>query len=900
MAMTVASFSLDCDGWPAGGRGATRTAGNFAAALLLMCLLPAVVFAQSGQGIVDAADNARCQVTGWARPQDSLQNATVRIFLDGTSDKGILLGSVTANQARTDLQPPNQNLGYSYKITNGGAYDDRDHSIYVYAVQTSGNILLGNYVSHCGKNDAAFVSQAVPATMIVGSTYKVAVTFRNTGTRTWRAGSHRLGPQVPQDTNRWGTTRVEVPQDIPPGGTAQFQFTVTPALLGVASFQWRMLEEFVQWFGDFAPLVSVNVGPGKASVSVTDYGAKGDGVTDDADAIQSAIDDTASGGTVFFPAGTYMLGTAHGIGNIFPAPINGVTGEQYALELKRDVTLRGTGRDSVLKLMPVRLGVAYIRGTGNFLIEKLVFDGNGRQRYRKNPATGFSFDFPNGLIVSGLITGNSEGAAGTKVINDCEFRNALEDGTGMIASPGFTVQNSYIHDNGGFAFDGGTYGGGVGISLNAGQNQAASSNIVIGNTVGLASGYGPRGVQIQHNVILGNCEPAMVIGTDPGGNDTVAPGGGFTITDNYVEANGVCAPSNAVAVEGKSDGVLTDNYLVNNSAWAAVAFFPQTGTTNLSNNWTATGNTIANTGTARPQAAGLYVKTGQTGFTIRNNKFTNNGTSLSSQIVVEMPAGANSDVQTANVLSYTPPPAIAPAAPVISAAGIVNAATGAAGAVSPGEIVSIYGSGLGPSQLAIASPNSYGRLGRIFAGTRIFFDGVPAPVWFTSSGQVAAIVPYYLYWKDNTLVQVEYNGVRSNAVTMAVQAATPGIFTVDSSGRGQGAIVNQDYSLNSVLKPAAAGSIVILYATGSGQSDPAGDDGLLAAAVFPKARLPVSVMIGGIVAEVLYAGAAPSFVAGAMQLNVRVPTGITPAAAVPVQFTVGNTTSPPGVTLAVK
>src|SRR5258708_3841145 len=80
---------------------------------------------------------------------------------------------------------------------------------------------------------------------------------------------------------------------------------------------------------------------------------------------------------------------------------------------------------------------------------------------------------------------------------------------------------------------------------------------------------------------------------------------------------------------------------------------------------------------------------------------------------------------------------------------------------------------------------------------------------------------------------------------------------------------------------------------------PAGVDGKIAGAVpLPQVVQPVTVQIGGTGAEILYGGAAPTLVAGVMQLNVRIPTGITPGDAVPVQLTIGGVTSPT-VTLAV-
>jgi len=107
--------------------------------------------------------------------------------------------------------------------------------------------------------------------------------------------------------------------------------------------------------------------------------------------------------------------------------------------------------------------------------------------------------------------------------------------------------------------------------------------------------------------------------------------------------------------------------------------------------------------------------------------------------------------------------------------------------------------------------------------------------------------------------------------------------------------------VNSVANPAAKGSVVLIYATGEGETDPQVADGWLASSqVLPRPKLPVGVRIGGLDAEVLYAGAAPGNVAGLLQMNVRVPPNVASRLSVPVVLTVGNASSQPGVTMAVK
>lgn len=115
-------------------------------------------------------------------------------------------------------------------------------------------------------NAAAFVSQSVPTSVQAGQQFTVSITVRNTGAAVWEDGTgYRLGSQAPQDNNIWGAGgRIGFdPYDLVfPGGTHTFQFTATAPNLrytGTRLFQWRMLRENVEWFGDFTPPVSITV-----------------------------------------------------------------------------------------------------------------------------------------------------------------------------------------------------------------------------------------------------------------------------------------------------------------------------------------------------------------------------------------------------------------------------------------------------------------------------------------------------------------------------------------------------------------------------------------------------------------------------------------------------------------
>jgi uncharacterized protein (TIGR03437 family) len=175
---------------------------------------------------------------------------------------------------------------------------------------------------------------------------------------------------------------------------------------------------------------------------------------------------------------------------------------------------------------------------------------------------------------------------------------------------------------------------------------------------------------------------------------------------------------------------------------------------------------------------------------------------------------------------------------------------------------------------------------------------------YSVKGQVGAIVPYGISRKKTTQVVVEYRGVRSPPVTLPVVDSVPALFTLDSSGKGQAAMLNETGCCNSARNPSARGGIAVLYATGTGQTIPRGVDGRVAAhariADYPAPWLPVRVTVGGKPAEIVYAAAAPHAIAGLLQVNFRVPANAPIGDAVPLVLKVGNSRSPDGVTMAVR
>jgi uncharacterized protein (TIGR03437 family) len=228
-----------------------------------------------------------------------------------------------------------------------------------------------------------------------------------------------------------------------------------------------------------------------------------------------------------------------------------------------------------------------------------------------------------------------------------------------------------------------------------------------------------------------------------------------------------------------------------------------------------------------------------------------------------------------------------------SVMAMTSAATSEVAArVSPGELVSIYGFNLGPQEPAGLRLEPSGTVSSTLAGSRVFFDEIPAPLLYAQRDQINAVAPFGLARGPNTRLRVESGGSMSREFILAVVETTPEIFR---SPNGYAAALNEDGSVNSLENPAAPGSIIVLYATGAGITEPASRDGRPATEPLPKPRSPITVEIDLQPVEVLYAGAAPGLVAGVLQFNVRLPNAPTRNGFRRVTLTAGAATSLPAL-----
>ena len=182
--------------------------------------------------------------------------------------------------------------------------------------------------------------------------------------------------------------------------------------------------------------------------------------------------------------------------------------------------------------------------------------------------------------------------------------------------------------------------------------------------------------------------------------------------------------------------------------------------------------------------------------------------------------------------------------------------------VAPGEIVILAGTGMGPAQEVTAQLTAQGKVPTSLGGTSVLFDGIAAPLLSVQDRRVVCIVPFAVGKRQSsTTLQVESGGSKSNAILLGASSVAIEVL----------AIANQDGAVNSASKPAAPGSVITIYTSGYGDTDPPSKDGTINGSDKRVPLLDSNVKFGDQMAEVLYAGPAPGQVAGITQINIRVP-----------------------------
>jgi uncharacterized protein (TIGR03437 family) len=213
---------------------------------------------------------------------------------------------------------------------------------------------------------------------------------------------------------------------------------------------------------------------------------------------------------------------------------------------------------------------------------------------------------------------------------------------------------------------------------------------------------------------------------------------------------------------------------------------------------------------------------------------------------------------------------ILPAQPFASPIfGIMNAAAGPlSGRIAPGEVISIFGSGLGPATPVTAAPVN-GAFPQTLGGVVVLVDNTVLPLLYVSASQINAEIPAPLSLNatDSAVIEVRYGSSAPPQFHVSVDATIWGIF---QNPDGSAKAINQDGSVNSASNPAKAGSIVSIWATGFG-NDAGPITGAVPTAPFDDWCLYCQITIAGVTETVEYGGAAPGMIDGIMQVNLMIP-----------------------------
>ncbi len=226
-------------------------------------------------------------------------------------------------------------------------------------------------------------------------------------------------------------------------------------------------------------------------------------------------------------------------------------------------------------------------------------------------------------------------------------------------------------------------------------------------------------------------------------------------------------------------------------------------------------------------------------------------------------------------------------APACLSTNVLNSATldGSSGTAS-GELITLTGFGIGPDIGVAYQPDTQGNIPTQLAGVQVLFDGAPVPVLYAQSRQINAIAPV-VQGTINTPhnVTVTYNTQQFGPAVAYTIFGSPGIFRLHIGQSAQAVAMNHDGTLNGPSNPAPRGSIVTVWGTGYGQTDPPCPIGGLnvpdAAPLSPGVTAHIYYVdpTGVLQLEpVQYAGSAPTLVCGIVQINFQVPLNIAPGA----------------------
>jgi uncharacterized protein (TIGR03437 family) len=231
-------------------------------------------------------------------------------------------------------------------------------------------------------------------------------------------------------------------------------------------------------------------------------------------------------------------------------------------------------------------------------------------------------------------------------------------------------------------------------------------------------------------------------------------------------------------------------------------------------------------------------------------------------------AGIGDDPTAYEIIVGVPKPSLSGTGVFLNPQGVINAASFAppGNPISPGQFVALFGTGLATTTATAKPPYPTAN----FSGVTVTVNGKNAPLYFVSPGQINALVPFATAGPTAT-IQVQSNGATSNTVTVPVAATAPGVYSLNQSGSGSGAVLHADFSVVNDANPAVAGETVLIFLTGMGTTNPTVQDGTAGTSgTLYKSTANVGIYVGDVAGTVAFNGLAPGF-PGLYQINVTLP-----------------------------
>jgi uncharacterized protein (TIGR03437 family) len=518
--------------------------------------------------------------------------------------------------------------------------------------------------------------------------------------------------------------------------------------------------------------------------------------------------------------------------------------------------------------------VAYATGSGWLTVSPLSGTTPANLTVSANPS-----GLATGITYGATISFNSNGAVQTVSVT-LTVSNGTNTGNITVSptSLAFTTPQGTNPTSKTLSVSSAAGAAGIAFTVNSTTNSGGgwlSTSVSSGTTP-----LNPLTVIVNSSALAANTYTGTILITPAGGLQVSIP---VTLT--------VTAPANISATPTS----MTFDYRLGDAAPAATPL-TVSGSAAFNATATSTGNWLVATPTSGTAPTTVNVS-------INKNNITSTGT-LNGTVLVAATGGATGSTTVNVTLNVTSLPTIS---------SVTNAASYTNNAISPGEIITLFANDpahpIGPATPAYLTLDATGNVATSIGGVQVTVNGFNCPMIYASASQVSAVVPYEAKAYATATVLVKYLGQGSNGVPMTVATTVPGLFTINTSGTGQGAILNSDLSVNSAanpVNPAARGDVVVIYMTGEGETAPNGVTGKVTTVdltpghpLTPAPLLPVSVTIGGQPAQWTFAGEAPGFVSGVLQLNVVVPTNIA-AGNQPIVVTIGGNPSQQGVTVSVK